>query len=241
MKVVPCPDNWMSHKPLPEMKGKALGIFAHCFVKDGEQGTVKDKYKRIYDVAIEEETCTVLSGSLSLVDPTHHLLYEEWTDYDEFFEVQVPRTYRKGFFRWLDPIRSGPVLPEFTEMFYSSGKHPFNVAYHGYTLVQSVHIASGREADARKLFIQHIDDVGKDEKNLIANIHQSINNPQHFLLYEIWSGFSHLIENELRSERRAELETRFNALKDDALPEPAMELFQIYYDPEKYVPPEMPF
>jgi quinol monooxygenase YgiN len=241
MKVIPYPDHWMSHKPLPEMKGKSLGIFAHCFVRDGEQETLRGKYQRIYDMAIEENTCTVLSGSLSLVQPNHHLLYEEWADYDEFFEVQVARTYRKGFFRWLDPIRSGAVSPEFTEMFHSTGKHPFNVAYNAYTLVQSVHVASGCEEDARKLFIQYVDDVGKDPQNILANIHQSINNPQHFLLYEIWSDFSYLVESELNSDRRIELEARFNELKDEDLPEPAMEIFQIYYDPEKYVPSDKPF
>ncbi|QIB64977.1 putative quinol monooxygenase [Kineobactrum salinum] len=241
MKVVPYPDHWMSHKPMPEMKGKCLGIFAHCFVENGAQETIRDVYRTIVDVAIEEKTCTVLSGSQSLVMPNHNLLYEEWTDYDEFFEVQMARTYRKGFLRWLDPIRNGPVSPEFTEMFHSSGKHPFNVAHHAYTLVQSVHIAPGREEDARQLFIRHVDDVGQDSKNVLANIHQSLNNPQHFLLYEIWSDFSHLVENELISERRDELQVRFNALKDNALPEPAMEIFQIYYDPDKYVPPDQFF
>jgi len=238
MKVVPSPDSWMSYKPRPEMKGKCLGVFAYCSTQEGKQGEIRDKYSRIYDVAIEEETCTALSASLSLVDPTHHLLYEEWVDYDEFFQVQLARTYRNGFFRWLNPIKEGIVSPEFTEMFYSSGKHPFNIAYHAYTLVQSVHVASGREEEARQLFIQHIDDVSKDEQNVLANVHQSLNNPQHFLLYEIWSDFSHLVENELGSDRRSALKTRFNALKDDVLPEPAQELFQIYYDPEKYVPPE---
>lgn len=238
MKVVPRPDNWLSYKPRPDMKGKRLGVFAHCFTRDGEQGAIKEKYQRICDVAIEEKTCIVLSGSLSLVEPTHHLLYEEWADYDEFFEVQLARTYRHGFFRWLDPIKEGIVSPEFTEMFYSSGKHPVNIAYHAYTLVQSIHIAAGHEEEARQLFIQHIDDVGREKQNSVANIHQSLNNPQHFLLYEIWSDFSHLIENELRCDRRIELETRLNALKDEALPGPAKELFQIYYDPDKYVPPE---
>lgn len=238
MKVIPYPDHWMSHKPIPEMKGKCLGIFAHCFVKKGAEKTIKDVYRTITDVAIEEKTCIVLSGSQSLVAPNHNLLYEEWTNYDEFFEVQIRRPYRKGFLRWLDPIREGIISPEFTEMFYSSGEHPYNLAYNAYTLVQSVHISSGCEEDARQLFIRHIDNVGQDAKNLVANIHQSINNPQHFLLYEVWSDFSILIENELKSERRNKLESQFNKLKDDKSPEPAMELFQIYYDPDKYTPPE---
>jgi quinol monooxygenase YgiN len=226
----------MSYKPLPEMKGKCLGVFAQITVRNGEQSSIKEVYKNIVDVAIEEETCTVLSGSQSLVLPNHNLLYEEWTDYDEFFEVQMARPYRMAFLRWYDPLRE-IIGPEFTEMFHSSGKHPFNVAFNAYTLVQSVHIASGREEDARQFFIQYIDDVSRDDKNLVANIHQSLNNPQHFLLYEIWSDFSYLILNELSSDRRTELEARFNAIKDDALPEPAMELFQIFYDADKYVQP----
>ncbi len=243
MKVIPYPDQWMSIEARPEMKGKCLGAFAHWFVKSDNQADIQAKvrnaYRNIIDVALEEETCTVLSGAQSLVNPTHNLLYEEWSDYEEFFAVQAARTYRKGFSRWLDPIRSGPVSPEFTEMFYSSGKHPFNVAYNAYTLVQSVHIASGREDDARQLFIKYIDEAGRDAQNLVSCIHQSLNNPQHFLLYEIWSDFSYLVMNELKSERRAELETRFNELKDDSLPEPALELYQIYYDPDKYVPVEI--
>jgi quinol monooxygenase YgiN len=237
MKVIPYPDRWMSYKPLPEMQGKCLGIFAHIIVRNGEQKAIRDVYRNIVDVATEEETCIVLSGSQSLVMPNHNLLYEEWTDYDEFFEVQMGRPYRKAFLRWYDPLREGIVSPEFTEMFYSSGKHPFNVAFNAYALVQSVHVSIGREDNARRLFMQYIDDVGRDEINLVANIHQSINNPQHFLLYEIWSDFSHLIENELSGDRRSDLEARFNALKDDAMPEPAMELLQVFYDADKYVHP----
>lgn len=220
------------------MKGKCLGIFAQIMVRNGGQRAIQDVYRNIVDVATEEKTCIVLSGSQSLVKPNHNLLYEEWEDYDEFFEVQMKRPYRMAFLRWYDPLREGIVSPEFTEMFYSSRKHPFNVAFKAHTLVQSVHIAPGREGDARKLFIQYIDDVGQDENNLVANIHQSLNNPQHFLLYEIWSDFSYLIENELRSERRIDLEAGFNALKAAVLPGPAKELFQIFYDAGKYVRPE---
>ena len=236
MKVVPYPDQWLDYEPLPDMKGKCLGVFAHVFVKDGAQGRIRDVYRNIVDVAIEEKTCIVLSGGQSLVDPKHNLLYEEWTDYEEFFQVQTGRTYRHGFMRWLDPIRSGPVSPEFTEMFYSTGKHPYNVAHNAYSLVQSVHVSAGREDDARKLCTQYIDLLASDPNNLHANAHQSLNNPQHFLLYEVWPDFNHLIEADLQSGRRADLQVQINALKDDALPEPAMEVFQIYYDPEKYGP-----
>lgn len=233
MKVIPFPDRWLTYKPMPEMKGKCLGVFAQIMAKDGGQKDLREVYQTIIDVAIEEKTAITFSGSQSLVKSNHTMLYEEWKDYDEFFQVQMKRPYRMAFLRWYDPLREA-IGPEFTEMFYSSGKHPSNIAFNAYALVQSVHIASGREADARQLFTQYIDDVGQDEQNLFANIHQSLNNRQHFLLYEIWSDFSHLIENELRSERRVELEARFNALKDNVLPEPALELFQIFYDADKY-------
>lgn len=234
MKTVPYPDHWLAYKPLPNMKGKLLGVFAHVFVKHGAEEKIKEVYRKIVDVAIEEKTCIVLSGGQSLIDLKHNLLYEEWTDYEEFFQVQTGRTYRNGFMRWLDPIKLGPVSPEFTEIFHSTGNHPYNVAQNAFSLVQSVHVASEREDDAKKLFIQYVDSVGQDEKNLYANIHQSLNDPQHFLLYEVWTDLNHLIENELKCERRRELEASFNELKDSALPEPALEIFQIYYDPEKY-------
>lgn len=242
MKVIPYPDHWMSYKSMPKMKGKRLGIFAHCFAKSGARDAVKRIYGNIVDIAIEEPTCVVLSGSQSLVSPNHNLLYEEWSDYDEFFEVQVARKYRKGFLRWLDPVREGPISPEFTEMFYSAGDHPLDLAAdNAFALVQSVHIDPGREADVRQLLVQHVNDVSANNKNLHANVHQSINNPQHFLLYEIWNDFEFLVEHELKSHRRSELESLFYEIRDHALPDPATELFQIYYDPGKYQPATMPF
>lgn len=238
MRLTPYPDNWMSYKPMPQMKGKRLGIFAHVFVQNGQQERIKEIYRSIVDVAIEEKTCLVLSGSQSLVQPNHFLLYEEWTDYDEFFEVQMARTYRNGFIKWIDPIKSAPISPEFTELFHSAGEYPFNIAYNAYTLVQSVHVKEGQQAEeARRLLSTHVDDVAKDSQNIVATAHQSINNPQHFLLYEVWSDFASLIENELRSERRDALKTRLDELKDQGSPEPSLELFQIYYDPDKYVHP----
>lgn len=234
MKVIPYPDHWLSYKPRPDMQGKCLGVFAHVFVKNGAQVTIRDVYKNIADVAIEEESCIVLSSAQSLVDTKHNMLYEEWTDYDEFFEVQMSRTYRKGFHKWIDPIKTRPVSPEFTEMFYSSGRHPYNIAYNAFSFVQSIHVSSGSENRVRKLFSQYIDDVARDAGNVYANAHQSLNNPQHFLLYEVWLDFSSLVVNDLKSERRLEFAARFSELADPALPEPAMEIFQVYYDPGKY-------
>ncbi|SPH21037.1 hypothetical protein ASD8599_01778 [Ascidiaceihabitans donghaensis] len=234
MNTVPHPDSWINYKPLPDMKGKRMGVFAHVFVNEGAQEKVKAVYKNIVDVAIEEETCIVLSACTSLVDTKHHLLYEEWTDYDEFFEVQFARTYRKGFMRWLHPIMSHPLSAEFTEILHSTGAHPHNVAQNAFSLIKSVHIASGNEDDARKMFVEYIDQVGQDSRNLHANIHQSLNNPQHFLLYEVWRDLSYLAKDDMKSERRRELNFHCNELADSELPEPAMEIFQIHYDPKKH-------
>ncbi|XYK82192.1 MAG: putative quinol monooxygenase [Labrenzia sp.] len=238
MKAVPRPDHWFSYKPIPEMKGKSMGVFAHVVVEDGAQEKVKDIYPNIVDIAIEEKTCTVLSASTSLVDTKNHLLYEEWTDYEEFFEVQFARPYRNGFMRWLLPIMSKPLSAEFTEILHSTGPHPYNVRQNSFSLMKSIHVSSGREDDARKFFIEYINQVGQDSFNLHANIHQSLNNPQHFIIYEVWRNLSYLVEDDMKGDRRCELDRRCDELADHELPEPAMEIFQIYYDPEKYKMPK---
>lgn len=235
MKVISYPNEWLNYKPIDEMKGKPLGVFAHCFVKNGEQDAIKQAYKKIVDVAIEEETCLVLSASQSLVMPNHNLLYEEWTDYDEFFEVQVKRAYRNAFYKWLDPIRSGSISAEFTNIFYSSGRHPVNIAsQNAYVLVQSYQLKPTDYEKARQLLKEHIDAISQDERNIFANAHQSINNPDHFLLYEIWEDFSDLIETELHRNSRTNLHQQMNNAHHDENFKSRTELFQIYYDPDKY-------
>jgi len=237
MKVIPYPNEWLVYKPIDEMKGKRLGVFAHCFVKDGEQDAIKQAYKKIVDVAIEEETCLVLSASQSLVLPNHNLLYEEWADYDEFFEVQVNRTYRNTFYKWLDPIRSDSIYAEFTNIFCSAGKHPVNIApQNAYVLVQSLQIEPGNCEKARLHLAEHVNEISHDKKNLFANAHQSINDPNHFLLYEIWQDFSDLINTQWhRSSREALLQQIYDN-QNDAQSKSRLEVFQIYYDPEKYQP-----
>jgi quinol monooxygenase YgiN len=235
MKVVPYPKDWLAYKPRDEMKSETLGIFAHSFVKNGEQGSIKEAYKKIVDIAIEEQTCSVLSASQSLVLPNHHLLYEEWADYDEFFDVQVKRSYRSAFYRWLDPIRKGPISPEFTRVFCSSGTHPSDIApRNAYALVQSFQIEAKDYEKAFDLFYDYITSKNKSEKNIFANAHQSINNPNHFLLYEVWSDFAALIESQQQNYIRTDLNQQLERMVSTESPEPCSEIFQIYYDPQKY-------
>ena len=49
------------------------------------------------DIVIREPTCRLLKAARSLDDPSHHILYEEWDDYDEFVNVQLNREYRRDF------------------------------------------------------------------------------------------------------------------------------------------------
>ncbi|MBQ4827993.1 hypothetical protein J8L84_01720 [Alteromonas sp. MMG017] len=235
MKVIPYPNDWLAYEPIDFMKNETLGIFAHSFAKNGEQGSIKEAYKKIVDIAIEEQTCSVLSASQSLVLPNHHLLYEEWTDYDEFFDVQVKRNYRNAFYKWLDPIRKGPISPEFTRIFCSSGIHPSDVAaQNAYALIQSYQVEAKDYATAFHLFNDYIVSKNKSEKNTFANAHQSINNPNHFLLYEVWSDFTALIESQQQNYIRAELQQKLERVVSAASAEPCSEIFQIYYDPQKY-------
>ncbi|MDB4838100.1 antibiotic biosynthesis monooxygenase [Marinomonas sp.] len=237
MKVIPYPNDWLTYKPIDEMKGKPLGVFAHCFVKNGQQGAIKKAYKKIVDIAIEEKTCFVLSASQSLVLPNHNLLYEEWEDYDEFFDVQVKRTYRNTFYKWLDPIKNGPVSAEFTHIFCSTGQHPVNIApQNAYVIVQSFMLKSDDKKEAREQLKKHVREIDQQEKNIFANAHQSINDPNHFLLYEIWSDFSDLIETELHGSSRSNLLQKMNKIQSSEPLQSCTEVFQIYYDPEKYQP-----
>lgn len=236
MKVVPCPSEWLEYKQRPEMEGKTLGVFAHVFTNPGDEDEMKRTYRRVVDVAVEEENCLILSGSQSLIRPAHVLLYEEWTDYDEFFQVQLHRPYRQAYGRWMFPLMAEPVRPEFSEVLYSSGEHPVQLAPNGFCVLQSVHVKASEIAAITDFGRSHAADVSKDAENLVATFHRSLNNPQHFMFYEVWSSFDHLISIELPSERRSNLSAELAKLSDPDAPEPALELLQVYYDPGKFKP-----
>ena len=235
MKVMPIPSDWLDYVTRDEMKSNKLGVFAHCFVKDGEQENIKEAYKKIVDIAIEEETCSVLSASKSLVLPNHHLLYEEWLDYDEFFNVQLKRTYRNAFYRWLDPIRNGPVSPEFTRILFSSGAHPIEVApQNAYSLITSVQIPLCNHEKAHQLLKDHIQEKNKNGKRIFVNAHQSLNEPNHFLIYEIWLDFDELLKSDRQDNQSNSIRNQLGDIAIEKQKGVSVELFQIYYDPKKY-------
>lgn len=238
LSSVPYPDEWMTYRPIPEMEGKRLGVFAHVFTNNGDEEAIKTTYRKVVDVAVEEESCLILSGSQSLIRPQHVLLYEEWTDYDEFFQVQLNRPYRNAFMRWMAPFMAEPISPEFTEVVYSSDEHPIQVAYNAYCVLQSIHITTGNEKKVQELAIQFAKSIEVDKHNLVSTVHKSLNNPQHFLLYEVWSDFDQLMSEESQSTRRIEFTDRVSSFLDQKLPAPALEILQIYYDPGRYLPVE---
>ena len=235
MKVMSKPDGWLKYTQRKDMKNKRLGVFAHCFVENGDQPQIKDVYKKIVDIAIEEDTCIVLSASQSLVLPNHNLLYEEWSDYDEFFNVQLKRKYRNAFFRWLDPIRKGPVSPEFTHIFASSGEHPMGIApQNAYTSITSAHIEYDNYHTAYLLLNEYVAEAKANGMRAFVNAHQSLNDPNHFLLYEVWLDFSELMTTGIQDN--IEIRKKLDGIAIENSEKSSVELFQVYYDPQKYQP-----
>lgn len=235
MKVIPHPESWLQYVPKKEMKNQKLGIFAHCYVKNGEQENIKKAYKKIVDIAIEENTCSVLSASQSLVLPNHNMLYEEWFDYDEFFKIQLKKTYRNAFYRWLDPIRKGPISPEFTRILYSSGEHPTDIApRNAFALIRRYQIQPNNYDNAYKLLKDYIENIDGNDKRIFVNAHQSLNESNHFLLYEIWLDFNELLKSELHFNVKTNLDQQLEKIAPKDQSQPCVETFQIYYDPQKY-------
>lgn len=109
-------------KPRADLKDKNIAILASIFTTTDKYQQTLDVLKSVVDTVIEETTCRVLKVIQSISNPDHFMLYEEWSDYDEFFTIQLKRDYRQGFAEKLDGVRNKSSTFEFFEILSESGK-----------------------------------------------------------------------------------------------------------------------
>ncbi len=229
-QVIPYPTEWIGYQELPAMRGKRLGIISHLFVKDGSQPAARGALARVVDIAIREPTCLTLKAAQSISDPSHFILYEEWSDYDEFFTVQLNREYRHDFSAWLGPLGAKPAAPEFFEIYYHAGGETTSGG-DTFAAVSSTLVANeNSEALIRNEFVGLMNGVAEQPGNRAVVAQQSINEPGHFILYEEWSDLDELVSVELQKSSRESFSDRLGKLDGAA---PTIELFEIFYDPGK--------
>ena len=229
-EVIPYPTEWVGYRERPDMRGKKLGIISHLFVIDGTQSEARSALARVVDIAIQEPTCLVLKAAQSISDPSHFILYEEWSDYDEFFSVQLSRAYRSDFTEWLGPLNAKPAGPEFFEIYHDAGTNK-SITGGAFAAVSSTLITnSDAEELVRNRFVSLIDEVAQQTANNSFVAHHSINDPNHFVLYEEWSDSEEFRNGAQQMNDRGTLSAGLEEIGDI---ESRIEFFEIFYDPGK--------
>lgn len=229
-QVIPYPSEWIGYQELPAMRGKRLGIISHLFVREGSQPAARGALARVVDIAIQEPTCLVLKAAQSISDPSHFILYEEWADYDEFFTVQLNREYRTDFSAWLGPLGARPAAPEFFEIYHDAGDGTTAAGGTFAAISSTLAANNGSEELIRNEFIGLMDAAAEQPGNKVLVAHRSINDPNHFVLYEERPDFDELVSVELQ---RNDPERFSASLRELDAAAPTIEFFEIIYDPGK--------
>jgi|GEM_PF-2511622 len=91
---------------------------------------VKKAFSNLIDEVAKEPTNWILNAQQSINDPKHFILYQEWTDYEHFINVEMKKENREEFSSMIkasgarDPNNPNPIKPkmEFFEIIYDPGK-----------------------------------------------------------------------------------------------------------------------
>ena len=102
------------------MANRPITVVMKMWAKDGLDQEVADTFKYMMDIVIQEPTCRLLKVQRSLQDESHYILYEEWDDHDEFFNVQLKRDYRRGFAERMHALTAQPSQMEIFEQIYQA-------------------------------------------------------------------------------------------------------------------------
>lgn len=233
--TTPHPDGWLAHTPRPELAGKRLGVLAHTWFKPDQVDQMALVFRTITDIAIEEPTGRALDANVSLQDPLHNMMYEEWEDYDEFFTVQLTRPYRMAFLRWLIPVMSAPISAEFYEIIGHSGAFTSGETAGEGTVVLSQKVGESHAGKAQELAAAFVADIGADSACVGASAMRSLNDPNHFVVVERWKTAGDIGINLDDHPIRASYATAMAALTDGQ--GMTAETYHVYYNPGRFPMP----
>ncbi|WP_342078642.1 antibiotic biosynthesis monooxygenase [Yoonia sp. SS1-5] len=232
LKTTPHPSDWPAHTPRPEMKGKHLGVLAHTWFQPDKVDQMGPVFRTITDIAIEEPTGLALDANVSLQDPLHNMMYEEWEDYDEFFAVQLTRPYRMAFLRWLIPVMSAPISAEFYEIIGRAGRFASGDQGGTGTLVLSIKLDAAVDAKARDQATDYLSTINADPDCCAATAMVSLNDPAHLVVVERWKTADAFAAGPSANATRDAFASGFGP--SSAI---SAETYQVHYNPGRF---EMP-
>lgn len=233
LATTPHPDAWLEHSRRPEMKGRRLGILAHTWFKPDQADQMGPIFKTITDIAVEEPTGLALDANVSLQDPLHNMMYEEWEDYDEFFTTQLTRPYRMAFLRWLIPVMAAPISAEFYEVIGQSGGFVSGANAGKGTVVLSAKVKDGAREDVCKLAVAYVEALDAHDRCKGAAAMLSLNDPDHVVVVERWLEAEDVSNDLTALPDRADYATAIADLGQA----PTAETFRVHYNPGRFPMP----
>lgn len=233
LATTPHPDGWLPHTPRPEMKGKRLGILAHTWFKPDHVDQMGPIFRKITDIAVEELTGLALDANVSLQDPLHNMMYEEWENYDEFFSTQLTRPYRMAFLRWLLPVMSVPISAEFYEVIERSGAFVSGEHAGVGTIVLSAKVPEAKRDEAHHLTSRYACALDAEADCKGATAMHSLNDPDHFVVVERWATSDNVSVDLTALATRAAYADAVSALGAHL----TAETFRVYYNPGRFPMP----
>ncbi len=226
--MIPFPTEWTAYVERPEARGKRLGIVSHLFAREASHSATRAELRHVVDTAIQEPTCLILKAAQSISEPSHFILYEVWSDYDEFFTVQLSREYRGDFAKRLRPLSARPAAPEFFLVLRDTTP-PEEASDYTLAVVSSALAADSgnRPGSALPGNLAATLEVRTDGASFLLH---SINDPNHFVAYEEWPEMGDLDVGNFWNRSREKFE---GSLEESARIESRMEIFEVFHDPGK--------
>lgn len=176
------------------LQGKRIGILTKFSASQGREKGFKAALGEIVGQAFAESDCFLVKAAQSMKIPEQFILYEEWTDYDEFYKVQVNKPYRIKFYETLAPISAKPADIEFFEIFHSvqDRLYQVNMSERFVAIASQMHPAVEVPKWLRKLKPM-VSKVVKHPKCLALTVHTSIDNPGLILNFEEWVDYDYFV------------------------------------------------
>jgi quinol monooxygenase YgiN len=231
MTTTPHPDGWLEYMPRPDLECKQLGVLAHTWFKTDTVDQMGPVFRTITDIAVEEPTGIALDANVSLQNPLHNMMYEEWESYDEFFTVQLGRPYRMAFLRWLIPVMAAQISAEFYEIVARAGSFSKGDG----TSVLSMKVDAGSETEAQATCAAYVTQITDEAACLGVTAMRSLNDPLHFVVVERRDDPADLGMNLSDLSARETFAGAISALGGNR--NMTAETYRVHYNPERF---EMP-
>lgn len=225
------------YKPNPKLKGKRIGALVRLYAIEGKEEAYRDALRVIVDQVIPEPTCLILKAAQSIKHPQQFILYEEWADYDNFFTVQVNRSYRNKFPEMLAPISTQPSHLEFFEIFHSKQKSVQQISQmdtsERFVVIANTQLKRYALPIIRKLLTLFINAVNKNPTNLSLTAQQSLSIPGHIINYEEWIDLENFVTVEMNHFSRRKFKKAMN--NPDTDQSTSLEFFRLFHEGVKQV------